>query len=297
MEETMTQFMQMSMANQKNQEAAIKNLETQVGQLAQEIAANKSSSSFSANTEANPKEHCKAVVTIKGPTRSKREIEEDEVNDEIKVVMENQRKEREEDEVEKEATKKKSEKVEKRNNGRRKSAKEKMANNVIPNQNLPYPHALSTKENARCYARFMDIFKQLHINIPFAEALEQMPKYAKFMKNILIKKKRYTNEETILRDARCSAVIQKTTPRKESDPGRVTLPLTIGGNYDGNDLIDLGSSINVIPLSIVKRLGNIVMKTTRMTLQLADKSITSPYGVAQDMLVKVDKFFFWWILW
>ena len=60
----------------------------------------------------------------------------------------------------------------------------------------------------------------------------------------------------------------------------------------GNGLIDLGSSINLIPLSIVKRLGNIEIKSTKMTLQLADKSTTSPYGVAQDMLVKVDKFFF-----
>ncbi|XP_058755970.1 uncharacterized protein LOC131629191 [Vicia villosa] len=124
------------------------------------------------------------------------------------------------------------------------------------------------------------------------QSLEQMPKYAKFMKNILTKKKRYTDEETILLDARCSVVIQKTTPRKEFDPGRVTLPVTIGRNYTGNSLIDLESSINLIPLSIVKRLGNIVMKPTRMTLQLADKSINLPYEVAQDMLVKVDKFLF-----
>ncbi|XP_058756412.1 uncharacterized protein LOC131629645 [Vicia villosa] len=167
-----------------------------------------------------------------------------------------------------------------------------MSDTVTPSQHLPYPHAPSKKDNARQYARFMDIFKQLHINIPFAEALEQMPKYAKFMKNMLTKKKRYTDKETVLLDARCSVVIQRNTPRKESDPGQVTLPLTIGGNYTGNGLIDLGSSINLIPLSIVKRLGNIVMKPTRMTLQLADKTITSPYGAAQDILVKVDKFFF-----
>ncbi|XP_058745925.1 uncharacterized protein LOC131618782 [Vicia villosa] len=138
----------------------------------------------------------------------------------------------------------------------------------------------------------MDIFKQLQVNIPFPEALEQMTKYAKFMKDILTKKKRYSDEETILLDARCSAIIQNTLPKKEADPGRVTLLVTIGGHYIGNSLIDLGSSINLISLSIIKRLGNIEMKPTRMTLQLPDKSLTSPYGVAQDMLVKVENFLF-----
>ncbi|XP_058751963.1 uncharacterized protein LOC131625081 [Vicia villosa] len=138
----------------------------------------------------------------------------------------------------------------------------------------------------------MDIFKQLHINIPFSETLEQIPKYAKLMKKMLTKKKKYTDEETIVFDAHCRAIIQKTPPRKEADPGRVILPITIGGNYISNGLVDLGCSINLIPLSVVKRLGNIEMKHTRITLQLADKSIISPYGVVQDMLVKVDKFLF-----
>ena len=81
-------------------------------------------------------------------------------------------------------------------------------------------------------------------------------------------------------------------PKKEGDPGRVTLPVTIGEVYVGKGLIDLGSSINLIPLSIVKRLGNVELRSTRMTLQLADKSTTCPHGVALDLLVKVDKFFF-----
>ena len=83
-----------------------------------------------------------------------------------------------------------------------------------PIQNLPYPHAPSKKDDARLYARFMDIFKQLQINIHFAEAIDQMPKYAKFMKDILTKKKRYTEEETVMVDARCSAIIQRTLPKK-----------------------------------------------------------------------------------
>ncbi|XP_058745879.1 uncharacterized protein LOC131618729 [Vicia villosa] len=225
LEDTLTQFMQASMANQRSNEAAIKNLENQVGQLAKQLSEQQPGASFSANTQTNPKEHCKAIVTRSGRKVNNGVNEEVIVEDDEEVVVE-------EEEVEV----------------------------IVENEG--------------------------------EKTLEQMPKYAKFMKDILTKKKRYSEEETILLDARCSAIIQKTLPKKEADPGRVTLPVTIGGHYIGNGLVDLGSSINLIPLSIINRLGNIEMKPTRMTLQLADKSLTSPYGVAQDMLVKVDKFLF-----
>lgn len=301
MEDTLTQFMQASMANQKSNEAAIKNLENQVGQLAKQLSEQQPGTSFSANTHTNPKEHCKAIVTRSG-RGVKNGISDDVVmEDDVELVVENEEErvvEDEKDESEKkgaelvEKEKKERNEVERENKNAKNNMKKDKGISTIPLQHLPYPHAQSKKANERHYARFMDIFKQLQINIPLAEALEQMPKYAKFMKDVLTKKKRYTEEETIMVDACCSAIIQRTLPRKEPDPGRVTLPVMIGDNYIGNGLVDLGSSINLIPLSIIKRLGNIEMKPTRMTLQLTDKSITSPYGVAQDMLVKVDKFLF-----
>lgn len=87
-------------------------------------------------------------------------------------------------------------------------------------------------------------------------------------------------------------IIQRTLPQKERDPGRVTLPITIGNINVGKALIDLGSSINRIPLSIIRRVSDLDMKNTRMTLQLADKYVTKPSDIAEDMLVKVDKFLF-----
>jgi hypothetical protein len=93
-------------------------------------------------------------------------------------------------------------------------------------------------------------------------------------------------------DASCSAIIQRTLPTKEKDPGRVTLPVSIGKVNVGKALIDLGSSINLIPLSVIERIGGLEIRGTRMTLQLADKSITRPSGIAEDVLVKVDKFMF-----
>jgi len=63
--------------------------------------------------------------------------------------------------------------------------------------NLPYPHAPLNKDKERQYKRFVDIFKQLHINIPFSEVLEQMPTYAKFMKDFLMKRKRIMDDEIV----------------------------------------------------------------------------------------------------
>ena len=170
--------------------------------------------------------------------------------------------------------------------------KKKEAEKNVQTHKLPYPKAHSKKDLERHFKRFIDIFKKLEINIPFAEALEQMPTYAKFMKEILSKKRRYNDEETIQLDANCSAIIQRRLPKKERDPGRVTLPVAIGTVNVGKALIDLGSSINLIPYSVVKRVGGLDLKLTRMTLQLADKSVARPMGIAEDVLVKVDKFVF-----
>lgn len=116
--------------------------------------------------------------------------------------------------------------------------------------------------------------------------------YSKFMKEILTKKKRYTDDETIHLDARCNAIIQRTLPLKEADPSHVTIHVTIGSMNIGKTLIYLGLSINLIPLSVIRQICDLEMKNTRMTLQLAEKSITQPFGIIEDVLVKVEKFVF-----
>jgi len=137
----------------------------------------------------------------------------------------------------------------------------------------------------------MDIFKRLQINIPFVEAMIQMPTYAKFMKELLTKKRRFF-EEIVELEAGCSAIIQKSLPQKSKDTGSFTIRVTIGILPGGKTLPDLGASINLMPLSMLWRIGDLEVRHTRMTLQLADKSMKYPYGVVEDVLVKVDKFMF-----
>ena len=77
----------------------------------------------------------------------------------------------------------------------------------------------------------MDILKKIHINIPFADALEKMPNYVKFLKDIISKKRRLEEFETMKLSKECSAILQKKLPQKLKDPGSFTLPCTIGDSF------------------------------------------------------------------
>ncbi|XP_006590095.1 uncharacterized protein [Glycine max] len=119
-----------------------------------------------------------------------------------------------------------------------------------------------------------------------------MPLYSKFLKDLLTKKSKYIHSDTIVVEGNCSAVIQRILTPKHKDPGSVTIPCSIGVVSVGKALIDLGASINLIPLSMCWRIGELEIMPTKMTLQLANCLITRPYGVIEDVLVRVKHFIF-----
>src|SRR3954464_7112722 len=166
---------------------------------------------------------------------------------------------------------------------------------VIPKPavKLPFPTRNRKKEqHEKNLEKFLEMFKKLELNIPFLEALEQMPTYAKFMKDI-ISKRRTTDCDPIILTETCSAILQgMKIPVKKKDRGSVTIPCTIGDRSFKKALIDLGASVSLMPLSIYKRLGIGKVQDTRMTLQFADHSVKRPYGIVEDVLVKIDKFVF-----
>lgn len=112
----------------------------------------------------------------------------------------------------------------------------------------------------------LDIFKQLQINISFSEALEKMSTYARFMKQILTKKRNYTYDDIIHLNARYGVIIQRNLPQKEKDPGRVALSITIGNINITKKLINLCSNINHILLSVVRQICDLDIKNMKMTL-------------------------------
>ncbi|XP_061350969.1 uncharacterized protein LOC133296027 [Gastrolobium bilobum] len=140
----------------------------------------------------------------------------------------------------------------------------------------PYPGRLKPELKAKSYDRFLDIFKKLHVNIPFAEALASMPNYAKFMKDLLSRKHKLQECQTVALTEECSAIITRKFPPKLRDPGSFNIEIEIGETKIGRALCDLGASINLMPLSVCKALGITELKPTLVSLQLADRSLRKP---------------------
>ena len=112
------------------------------------------------------------------------------------------------------------------------------------------------------------------------------------MKDILSKKRRLSDFETVNITEECSAILQKKLSQKLKDSGSFTIPCIIGNAIFERALCDLGASINLMPLSKFKCLGLGEARPTTVILQLVDMSLKHPRGVIEDVLVKVDKFIF-----
>ena len=98
------------------------------------------------------------------------------------------------------------------------------------NPQVPFPQRLKKAKLEEQFLRFLNMFKKIEINIPFSEALTQMPHYAKFMKDILSITSKIVEEGVVSLTATCSAVIQKSLPEKMQDPGSFTTPCKIGNS-------------------------------------------------------------------
>ncbi|XP_061374187.1 uncharacterized protein LOC133316454 [Gastrolobium bilobum] len=112
------------------------------------------------------------------------------------------------------------------------------------------------------------------------------------MKDLLSRKHKLRECQTVTLTEECSPIIQKKFPPKLSDPGSFNIQIAIGNTDVGRALCDLGASINLMPLSVCKSLGITELKPTMVSLQLADRSLRRPSGIIEDVLVKVEKFIF-----
>ncbi|GKD44000.1 reverse transcriptase domain-containing protein, partial [Tanacetum coccineum] len=153
--------------------------------------------------------------------------------------------------------------------------------------NLPFPSRLKKQKKNDEDERLLSIFKQIHINLPFLEAMIHMPKGAKVLKDLLSHKEKLEKAASSVKlSEECSAIIQRSLPQKEGDPGSFTLLCLIGPLAVKNALANLRASINLMPHSVFRRLGISKLKPTKISIQLADRSIKYPIGVCENLLVK-----------
>ncbi|GJV37803.1 reverse transcriptase domain-containing protein [Tanacetum coccineum] len=161
---------------------------------------------------------------------------------------------------------------------------------------IPYPSRLNKeklqgKDDIQIYS-FLQMFKKIHFNISFSEALAYMPKFAKMVKDLLTNKEKLLEIANTPVNENCSAVMLKKLPEKLEDTGRFLIPCEFYGLESCMALADLGASINLMPLSVWKTLSLLELSTTRMTIELATRTVAIPEGIAEDIFIQVGKFTF-----
>nr|GFA35225.1 DNA-directed DNA polymerase [Tanacetum cinerariifolium] len=138
----------------------------------------------------------------------------------------------------------------------------------------------------------MEIFRDLHFELSFADALIHMPKFALMFKKLLNNKGKLIELTKTSLNENCSAVVLKNLMEKLGDPGQFLIPCDFSEFDNCLALAALGASINLMPLSIWKKLRLLTLNDTKMVLELAHPTISKPTDVAENVFVKVGKFYF-----
>ena len=156
----------------------------------------------------------------------------------------------------------------------------------------PFPQTLRGKKKIPNQAKIWEVLRQVKVNIPLLDMIKQVPTYAKFLKDLCTVKRGLGIEKKAFLTEQVSAIIQSKTLVKYKDPGSPTISVNIGGTCIDKALLDLGASVNLLPYSVYKQLGLGGLKPTNITLSLVDRSVKIPKGIVEDVLVKVDKFYY-----
>ncbi|XP_070039694.1 uncharacterized protein [Nicotiana tomentosiformis] len=256
----------------ESQGSTLKNLEIQLSQLPT-LVSEKIQGPLPSNTEKNPKEYLKAITLRLGKDLDEPYVDqpEQQVNNGKNI------------EIPSELSKQKEVKKKEENNIK------KLTHFLVT---IPFPQKIKREKLDNQFSKFLEILKQIHINISFIDALLKMPSYAKFLKEILSSKRNLKEVSVVMLTEKCSAILQNKLPQKLGDSGSFTIPFTLGGVYFEKTLCDSGASINLMPFSIFRKLNLGEMKDIGVSLQFADQSTKKPKGIIENVLVRVDKFVF-----
>nr|GEV15277.1 reverse transcriptase domain-containing protein [Tanacetum cinerariifolium] len=274
----------------KNHQASIQNLETKFDRFADKQFG-RPSGSFPSNTQPNPKgssskpyqppqarnKHVNAVFTQSGKSYDQPTNQMIKKNDsETPIIFYS-------DDEDEEPTPQPQPKP---------KDPKPIKETPIPKPNIPYPQRLKKeKMEAQC-EEFLDMIRAVPINVPFVDVLAGMPNYGKFLKELVSKKHKLKQISAAFLSDESSALIQNKVLPKLEDPRSFLIPCNFNKAFSCDALADLGASINIMPYFLYAKLSLKTLKHTKMSVRLADKSFQYPVGIAENMLVKVEKFTF-----
>ncbi|XP_074306500.1 uncharacterized protein LOC141641750 [Silene latifolia] len=165
--------------------------------------------------------------------------------------------------------------------------KEQVVRTYVPP--IPFPQRLARAKLEQKYGKFKHMIKGVNIIMPFIDAIKEIPAYGKFLKELISNKNSLSPSTTVNLSKECSAIIMNELPQKLEDPDSFSIPCTIGSIQIKRALCDLGASISLMPLKIFKKLKGFELLPTRVSLQLADRSVRYPIGLVKDVSLKVGK--------
>ncbi|KAI3515815.1 hypothetical protein L1887_14720 [Cichorium endivia] len=253
---------------QQDTRTSISNLEAQMGELASSMSKLETRGKFPSQTEKNPRGDVNAITLRSGKKTGELDP---------KAIA---REEEEEIEVPPVKETKVDDKAE--------TCKVPTPLVIPP----PFPSRLAASKKKEDEKDIMNIFHKMEINIPLLDAIQQIPRYAKILKDICTNKRKLRGNERVSMSEKVSAVLQRRLPLKCEDPGMFTVPCKIGDVMISHAMLDLGASINVMPYSIYSSLNVGPLTETGVIIQLADKSSIFPRGVLEDVLVQVNQLVF-----
>ncbi|KAM2994065.1 hypothetical protein FF2_046081 [Malus domestica] len=158
--------------------------------------------------------------------------------------------------------------------------------------NVPFPGRFRQSNKEEAEKDILETFRKVQVNIPLLDAIKQVPRYAKFLKELCTSRRRISNKEVVQVSENVSAMLQRKLPPKCKDPGSFTIPCVIGKTKFEQCMLDLGASINVMPYSIYASMNLGELKNDGVIIQLADRSNAYPKGVLEDVLVQVGNLIF-----
>ena len=275
---------------------AISKLENQVGQLATQFGE-REKGKFPSQPIPNPKgqyvingssssthgqEHVQSITTLRSGKQVDNQVKMPEVEDDENIVLK-----------------------EKRTHSLHDDHGENKDNPPsIPIQDLsspfdkrfvpkaPFPQRLISPQKSAQFGDILEAFRQVQINIPFLDAIQQVLAYAKFLKDLVTLKRKTNVPKKAFLIEQASSIIQSKYLVKCKDPRSPTISCKIRDHLIERALLDLGASVNLLPYSVYLHLGLRELKTITMTLQLANRSMKIPRGIVEDVLIMVDAFYF-----
>ncbi|XP_021624616.1 uncharacterized protein LOC110623899 [Manihot esculenta] len=261
LEDTVTSLTINTHQFQQEVKASIQNLENQMSQLATFLSQIKSQGKLPSQTVVNPRQNVSAITMCNG-----KEIQD----------------------VHSPTRRGHNRKTESGLAKSKKGKKEKGQATINP----PFPERFAKPKKDKDEKELLETFCKVEVNIPLLDAIKRVSHYAKFLKDLCTNKRKLARHERIRVGENVSAVLQRKLPPKYKDQGIFAISYKIGNVGIHRAMCDLGTSINVMPLSTYNSLNASPLKKTGLILQLVDRSVVHPECVLEDILVEVSEIVF-----